>query len=70
LTSLQITLRVQRTGKQLTAAVLASLLEPEERAEGHLKVRGVARSRRPVRRENGGRAEQLGRRAGNRKRRV
>jgi CO/xanthine dehydrogenase Mo-binding subunit len=27
----------------LTAAVLASLLEPEERAEGHLKVRGVAR---------------------------
>jgi CO/xanthine dehydrogenase Mo-binding subunit len=27
----------------LTAEVLAALLEPEERAEGHLKVRGVAR---------------------------
>src|SRR6266568_942899 len=27
----------------LTAEVLASLLEPEERIEGHLKVRGVAR---------------------------
>src|SRR5579859_5151036 len=31
------------TGQGLTADVLASLLEPEERAEGHLKVRGVAR---------------------------
>src|SRR5438552_1757996 len=27
----------------LTAEVLAALIEPEERAEGHLKVRGVAR---------------------------
>src|ERR1700730_7938491 len=27
----------------LTADVLAALLEPEERVEGHLKVRGVAR---------------------------
>src|SRR5438067_1225071 len=30
-------------GEGLTAEVLAALLEPEERAEGQLKVRGVAR---------------------------
>jgi CO/xanthine dehydrogenase Mo-binding subunit len=30
-------------GSKRTADVLASLLEPEERVEGHLKVRGVAR---------------------------